>query len=76
MCDPQGMAVDDRIYQTQEDVSDEVITTEVEVTLRDRSLTASQVQWLARITERPTNISPADASSMTMKSKPLSSNVW
>lgn len=76
MCDPQGMAVDDRIYQTQEDVSDEVITTEVEVCLRDRSLTASQCHWRARMTGRPTNISPADASSMTMKSKPLSSNVW
>jgi len=36
------MAVDDRIYQAQEDVPNEVITTEVEVRLRDRSLTAGE----------------------------------
>ena len=41
MCDCQGMAVDYRIYQAYEDISDEVITTEVEVRLRDRSLTRS-----------------------------------
>ncbi len=38
MCDSQGMAVDYRIDQTQEDMFDKVITTEVEVRLRDRSL--------------------------------------
>ena len=74
MCDSQGMAVDYRIYQAQEDMFDEVVTTEVEVSFRDRSLIGSERPFGRRAGLR-TNISPADASSMTMKSKPFSSNV-
>lgn len=74
VCDSQGMAVDYRIYQAQENMLDEVVTTEVEVSLRDRGLIGSERPFGGRAGGR-TNISPADASSMTMKSKPLSSNV-
>jgi hypothetical protein len=53
---------------------DEVIAAEVDVSLRDSSLIESERPFGRRAGGR-TNISPADASSMTMKSKPLSSNV-